>query len=452
MVDGASGLRAALNATAIGDADIDLVPHVQAFHAHTIGLHLKRRGRPISAHHRNEMVSAIRRFVDWAATDGANARVVTTRRSLSLLAPTLFQRYTAVLEARTKSHAKAAGKAVKNSTGHRPMRDCTLALRQFVRYLQTERGVPYAVDPTDGKAPPANTPPRMQWLPLDDVRKPIATLPDPASVYCAILHATALDTSDVARLTADCFERRDDQWMVSASSKKTRTRRRRVPVHRWAIPEIEPYLLQRIGAAGSRAQLFPDRARWRNARDPYARLHAAAVMSLVDNGQTRFAGYEPRDSRHSVAVQMCQAGIPIQLVAQQLGSAVDTVASTYGPVDHDGGAVGCDAGAARRSAPASLTDVAGGVPVTIHPARNIPRRNIKQRPIDCAEPSPSHMRRDFARDDPASSARSARVPSRPTRLFRRRGVLCGRHARHTDDRASPCRSSRRCDSAREAVP
>lgn len=30
-----------------------------------------------------------------------------------------------------------------------------------------------------------------------------------------------------------------------------------------------------------------------------------------------------------MAVQMCQAGIPIQLVAQQLGSAVDTVASTY---------------------------------------------------------------------------------------------------------------------------
>ncbi len=68
---------------------------------------------------------------------------------------------------------------------------------------------------------------------------------------------------------------------------------------------------------------------WRNTRDPYARQHAATVAELVAQGQTQFAGYEPRDSRHSVAVQMCQAGIPIQLVAEQLGSAVDTVTSTY---------------------------------------------------------------------------------------------------------------------------
>jgi integrase len=329
LVSGAPGLRASLDAKAMDDADVDLVPHLEAFRTHTIGLHLKRRGRPISAHHRGQMVSAIRRYLDWAAADGAGKRVATERRPLSLLSPTLFQRYVAVLEARTKARVKATGKPVKNTTGHRPVRDCTLALRQFVRYLQTEREVPRAVDPTEGKAPPANNPPRMHWLPLDDVRMLMAVLPAPAGVYCAILHATALDTSDVARLTADCFDRRGDRWMVSSSSKKTRTRRRRVPVHRWAIPEIERYLLQRIAADGPRAQLFPDWARWRNARDPYARLHAATVAALVADGHTHFAGYEPRDSRHSVAVQMCQAGIPIQLVAQQLGSAVDTVASTY---------------------------------------------------------------------------------------------------------------------------
>jgi site-specific recombinase XerD len=329
MVAGAMGLRAALDAKALEDADIDLMPHLDAFRAHTIGLHLKRRGRPISANHRDQTVSAIRRYLAWAAAADTGKPAATERRPLSLLSPTRFQRYVAVLEARTKAATKAAGKPVKNTTGHRPVRDCTLALRQFVRFLKAERGVAHAIDPTEGKAPPANNPPRMHWLPLEDVRTLMTALPAPGGVYCAILHATALDTSDVARLTADSFERRGDRWMISASSKKTRTRRRRVPVHRWAIAEIEPYLLDRIAADGSRALLFPDWARWRNARDPYARLHAATVAALVADGHTQFAGYEPRDSRHSVAVQMCQAGIAIQLVAQQLGSAVDTVASTY---------------------------------------------------------------------------------------------------------------------------
>lgn len=330
---GAEGLRNLVQRTpdvppAIRTA-VDLIPHLEAFERHTIGMHLKRRGRPITAQHRRQTVAIIRRFLDWAAAQVAGGKAPTAARPLSLLAPDLVRRYLPRLEAQTKDAARASGKPVRATTGHRPVRDCMLALRQFVRFLQAERGVTEAIDPTEGKAPPANNAPRMQWLPLEDVRTLIAALPAPANVYCAILHATALDTSDVARLTADCVERRGDRWMVSASSKKTRTRRRRVPVHRWALPEIEPYLLQRIAVAGPRATLFPDWVRWRNARDPYARQHAATVAALVAEGHVQFAGYEPRDSRHSVAVQMCQAGIPIQLVAQQLGSAVDTVASTY---------------------------------------------------------------------------------------------------------------------------
>lgn len=309
--------------------EVDLIPHLEAFERHTIGLHLKRRGRPITAQHRRQMVATIRRFLDWAVPQVDSGKAPTDARPLSLLAPDLVRRYMPLLEAQTKDAARARGKPVRATTGHRPVRDCMLALRQFVRFLRAERGVTDATDPTEGKAPPANSAPRMHWLPLEDVRTLIAALPAPANVYCTILHATALDTSDVARLTADCVERRGDRWMVSASSKKTRTRRRRVPVHRWAIPELEPYLLQRIAVDGPRAALFPDWARWRNPRDPYARQHAATVAALVADGHTQFAGYEPRDSRHSVSVQMCQAGIPIQLVAQQLGSAVDTVATVY---------------------------------------------------------------------------------------------------------------------------
>ena len=52
------------------DTEADLLAHLDAFQRFTIGMHLKRRGRPITAPHRRQMVATIRRFLDWAAQFG----------------------------------------------------------------------------------------------------------------------------------------------------------------------------------------------------------------------------------------------------------------------------------------------------------------------------------------------------------------------------------------------
>ena len=53
-----------------------------------------------------------------------------------------------------------------------------------------------------------------------------------AAVYCAILHATALDTTDVACLTAAHIERNSTLWMAHSTSDKPDIRYRYIMMHR----------------------------------------------------------------------------------------------------------------------------------------------------------------------------------------------------------------------------
>ena len=92
---------------------------------------------------------------------------------------------------------------------------------------------------------------------------------------------------------------------------------------------IAPFLEERIRANGPNAHLFPCVARRKSPRDAYARVQREAIELLVARGHEVFAGYEPRDSRHSVAIDMAQRGASAKDIAEQLGNTEAMVFDVY---------------------------------------------------------------------------------------------------------------------------
>jgi site-specific recombinase XerD len=188
-------------------------------------------------------------------------------------------------------------------------------------------------DVTEGLPRPSYKSERPYWISRRDVLRLIHELVElghsDAAVYCAILHGTALDTTDVARLTASQIERSADLWLVYSTSDKAERRDRRTTIHRFVHPFICAHIDRRIAEAGPDALLFPGWANQVNARDPYSRAHNDARASLVRKKFAVFARYEPRDSRHSLAVAMAQQGNSVRMIAHQLGTSEELVSSTY---------------------------------------------------------------------------------------------------------------------------
>jgi site-specific recombinase XerD len=312
--------------------DIDLVPHVDGFAIHELCLHPNKKAEPVRDSSRAQQVSHVRRWLEWA-NERLRAGKDDSERPASLCDGALFNEYLTELRTQTRDAMRRLGKPVTRKTGVRAMRDAYGAMRQFHRYLVVYAKVTSVPDVTEGLPRPSYKSERPYWISRRDVLRLIHELVElghsDAAVYCAILHGTALDTTDVARLTASQIERSADLWLVYSTSDKAERRDRRTTIHRFVHPFICAHIDRRIAEAGPDALLFPGWANQVNARDPYSRAHNDARASLVRKKFAVFARYEPRDSRHSLAVAMAQQGNSVRMIAHQLGTSEELVSSTY---------------------------------------------------------------------------------------------------------------------------
>jgi len=176
------------------------------------------------------------------------------------------------------------------------------ALSSFCNYL-VEMGILPANPVLQVKAPKAGKP-RMRYLEHFQVIRLIEIQPEPFRTISALMHATGMEISAVLRVTRGELDTK--VWTIRAQGTKTSSRDRLA----YVVPWVRPYLERHISGLLPGATLFPGVTRWAAAK---AHAKACEQLSISD--------YTLRDSRHTFAVAAAKAGVPAQLIAQQLGHA-----------------------------------------------------------------------------------------------------------------------------------
>lgn len=176
------------------------------------------------------------------------------------------------------------------------------AMSSFCNYL-VEIGE-IAVNPVlQVKAPKAGRS-RISHLEHFQVIQLVEIQPEPYRTISALMHGTGMEISAALRITRGELDTKT--WMVRAQGTKTSSRDRQA----YVVPWVRPYLERHISGLLPGALLFPGVTRWAPAK-----AHAKACEQLD------IRDYTLRDSRHTFAVGAAKAGVPAQLIAQQLGHA-----------------------------------------------------------------------------------------------------------------------------------
>ena len=186
------------------------------------------------------------------------------------------------------------------------------AVRSFAAYL-VEIGV-LAMNPVrDVSAPPASDP-RCQFLELPDVLRLVEGSAPPYRAIFALAYGAGLEVSAILSLIETDVD--PTRRQLRARGTKAWTRDRIARVADWAWPHVAAHLATLT--PGER--LFRGLNRWAAGDVHRDRLHALGLV-----------GYRLHDSRHHWAVRMVRAGMPLELVARQLGHRdVVMVAKVYG--------------------------------------------------------------------------------------------------------------------------
>ncbi len=197
----------------------------------------------------------------------------------------------------------------KIATGREPgtIRKWAQGARDFCTYAQ-EQGALRDNPWISVQLPPPATP-RIHYL--DDPQRDLFlnAIPEgPHRMLAALSLGTSADLSPALQVTPRDFDMK--RQAVRIKGTKTHNRDRVCLVDRWAWPFLEPALQD----ADPDSRLFAVTDRWR-ARD----AHSAACDALVLQGHTWAKDYWFRDHRHTWAVRAVRAGMPLELVARQLG-------------------------------------------------------------------------------------------------------------------------------------
>jgi integrase len=200
------------------------------------------------------------------------------------------------------------------------------SLRTFANWL-VRRGL-LASNPVREIRLPSNPPARKHFLDTPDAQLLADAQPSPYRELSALLAGSGIEVSVALRLRRRDVDMRTKE--VRAAGTKTHTRDRVVRVADWAWP----YVLRAMRDKKADARLFesiPDR--WL-AGDQ----HRAAASTLAKQSPV-FDGYTMRDHRHTYAVRQIRAGVPVEVVARQLGHAnstlVQTVYGRFAPSHHE---------------------------------------------------------------------------------------------------------------------
>lgn len=156
---------------------------------------------------------------------------------------------------------------------------------------------------------------RDRWITTAEAMRLADAQPSPYREFSALLAATGLDVSALLRLTRGSVDG------LTIQNRRPKTgKHHTVIVAGWA----EPYLKAACAGKMPGARLFAGLDRWR-ASDHH---HAACQALGID-------GYTQRDARHTCAVRLAQAGMPMLQIAEQLGHSnaqlVTTVYAVHAP-------------------------------------------------------------------------------------------------------------------------
>lgn len=196
------------------------------------------------------------------------------------------------------------------SCGTSSRRQYGVSVRRFLRWA-VEQGY-LAEAPRLRLAP--NAPPRERWLDLPDVVRVIeATRGAEARCALALLYGGGLECQAMFALRArDCDMA---QRMVQARGTKNQFRDRQAFVESWAWTYIAPVLQAKLPTAP--VVTLSHKMLYLRHREALAACH--------------LSGYTLHDARHSWAVRAVKRGMPLQLVASNLGHADATmVLKVYG--------------------------------------------------------------------------------------------------------------------------
>ncbi len=202
----------------------------------------------------------------------------------------------------------APARALSGSTKRRYL----AAVNSFSGYLVSV-GVIERNPLRDVAAPKAN-PPRCQFLELPDVLRLVEGSQEPYRALFAVAYGAGVEISAILRLV----DRDVDVQRRSLHARGTKAwnRDRIARVADWAWGYLEAHLATLT--PGER--LFRGISRWDAAEAHRERCRALG-----------FTDYRLHDSRHHWAVRMVRAGMPLELVARQLGHHdVVMVAKVYG--------------------------------------------------------------------------------------------------------------------------
>lgn len=186
------------------------------------------------------------------------------------------------------------------------------AVQSFVSYLR-EMGI-LTTDPLrDLQAPPAG-PPRCDFLELPDVLRLVEGSAKPYQAIFALAYGAGLEISAVlASIETDVDHAARP---IRARGTKAWNRDRLAYVTDWAWPFVERHVSTLLPGA----RIFRGIDRWKASNYHRERLKGLGLRSL-----------RLHDSRHHWAVENLRAGVPVELVARQLGHSDGTlVLKVYG--------------------------------------------------------------------------------------------------------------------------
>jgi integrase len=179
---------------------------------------------------------------------------------------------------------------------------------------------------------PPVPPPRTIFLETADAIRLAEAQPSPYREFSALLAGSGIEVSVALELRRRDVDKQHRE--IRAKGTKTHARDRVVRVAEWAWPYIVP-LLKGKHDDDYLFETIPDR--WIAADH-----HRAAIEKLVNGapadgdrpevkGSPVFKGYTMRDHRHTSAVRAARAGVPFEIIAQQLGHVDSTLVSkVYG--------------------------------------------------------------------------------------------------------------------------
>lgn len=193
------------------------------------------------------------------------------------------------------------------------------AISSFAKWL-FRRGV-LKVKPMRDVELPAAGPPRIHFIETPDAIRLADAQSGQYRAFSATIHGSGIEVSVALGLRPRDVDRKHRE--ARAPGTKAYTRDRIARIADWAWPYLEP-LLEGKHPDSRIFNEIPDR--WK-AGD----AHNDATASLIEKGHAIYGGYTMRDARHTWAVRAIRAGMPVELVARQMGHVDGTlVLKVYG--------------------------------------------------------------------------------------------------------------------------